>query len=277
MSVSTRKYLPQLFVVPEGLSGLGLQEKVDADTTKKDAPKAEENKRTAEAADKKDFVPSYELLLGFAEVIFPEFYVAPRTWALFIRVTDSRIAPPPVEQEDVGRFCGHTLCRFNTLWGHVVEVENGVVCPEYFNMNPFLYSPQALSLKIKNGVTLEDPTIEWQVMRLFSDSNAHATISSNMFQYGRLMAMINALYRHWQYDKYYIEEQRHYQHHVKVLGPWFMPDGQESSYRKDFLPMTLSHPKNIHWGWYNCLRFDYDLTEECPFYMHLNPLSHLLV
>merc|ERR1719238_2566598 len=96
----------------------------------------------------------------------------------------------------------------------------------------------------------------WQWPRLESNGAVEGNLTTQLF--ADFDFALCAVMRHWAYDKYSVDEPRHYEFDVGMMGPWMVTSDEGVKKREsgDFVPYTVSHPQVLHWGWYNCLRFD---------------------
>ena len=57
--------------------------------------------------------------------------------------------------------------------------------------------------------------------------------------------------RHWAYDKYSVDEPRHWEFYVGMMGPWMATsdEGVKKCESNGVVPFTVSHPEVLYRGW----------------------------
>jgi hypothetical protein len=266
-SASLQRSLGRLIAIPEGSRDLQLP-------PRKQVAKAQE--AISKAAPPRTSKPAWVARCMHVHLTMPQTYHQEMTRGLVVSFNNGCFYPEVLSPEEHVKYSS-TMCEFGSLLLDVVWLRSGELDPDFAARlyAPMLVTDQLVTFAMK--VSRDYDNLDWIWQQPHANSPAgRVEVNLTTGLYADFNHTLCAVMRHWAYDKYSEDEARFYEHAVKLMGPWMVThdEGTHTCESRTFVPFVVSHPKPLHWGWYNCLRFDAVEGELCPFYMHLNPLSH---
>jgi hypothetical protein len=266
-SASLQRSLGRLIAIPEGSRDLQLP-------PRKQVAKAQE--AISKAAPPRTSKPAWVARCMHVHLTMPQTYHQEVTRGLVVSFNNGCFYPEVLSPEEHVKYSS-TMCEFGSLLLDVVWLRGGELDPDFAARlyAPMLVTDQLVTFAMK--VSRDYDNLDWIWQQPHANSPAgRVEVNLTTGLYSDFNHTLCAVMRHWAYDKYSEDEARFYEYAVKLMGPWMVTqdEGTHTCESRTFVPFVVSHPKPLHWGWYNCLRFDAVEGELCPFYMHLNPLSH---
>jgi hypothetical protein len=268
-SASLQRSLGRLVTVSEGFTAISLPPRTQVAEAER-----QKAKQTPPMLDREAWIAR----TMHVHLTCPQTYHQDMTRGLEIAFNDGCFYPEMLPRDEHVKYSS-TMCKFGSLRMDVVWLNKGQLDRDFEAQNfaPMLEADQGLTFSMKNSRDYDNYDWIWQ-QPYANAPNGRVEVNLTTRLYMDFNLTLCAVMRHWAYDKYSVDEPRYFEHQVEVMGPWMVTsdEGRKTCESKYFVPFTVSHPKVLHWTWYNCLRFDAAEGELCPFYMHMNPLSHLV-